>query len=120
MFGYWVTLFFMEWVVFRGFNLPGGYILRVWAFADLFGDGAWRSLEWLANYEWLAMAIDYVLEGLIAFTAIVALSILVSRGILKYFAGSVMICIFLLIWMLVVIAEGVVNGVRAIKEVVRG
>jgi hypothetical protein len=120
MFGYWITLFFMEWIVFRGFGLPDQYVLRIWAFADLFGDGTWRSLEWLADHEWIAMVIDYVFEGLIAFTAIVALSILVSRGILKYFAGIVVICIFLVIWMLVVIAEGVVSGVRAIKEVVRG
>jgi|Deesub1362B_J571_1020462.scaffolds.fasta_scaffold10677_2 hypothetical protein len=120
MFGYWITLFVMEWVVFRGFGLPDGYVFRVWAFADLFGDGAWRNLELLANYDWLAMVIDYALEGLIAFTAIVALSILVSRGILKYFAGIVIICVFLLIWAIVVIAEGVVNGVRVVKEVLRG
>lgn len=120
MFGYWITLFLMEWVVFRGYGLPDQYVLRIWAFADLLGDGAWRSLEWLADYGWLAAIIDYALEGLIAFVAVATLSILVSKEVHRHLAGFALIWAFLLIWALVTIAERVVSVVRVAKEVVRG
>ena len=119
MFGYWITLFVMEWIVFRGFGLPGQYVLRIWAFADLLGDGAWRSLEWLTDYGWLAGIIDYALEGLIAFTAVATLSILVSKDVHRHLAGFTLIWTFLLIWAVVYVVERVMSGIRSVKEVVR-
>ncbi len=119
MLGYWITLFLMEWVVFRGFGLPDGYVFRVWAFADLFGGEAWRGLEWLADYGWLAGIIDYALEGMIAFTAVATLSILVSKDVHRHLAGFTLIWAFLLIWAVVYVAERVLDSIRFVKEVVR-
>ena len=69
----------MEWIVFRGSGMPSGYVIRVWAFADLIGHGLWNKLEWLNHYQWLAMPIDYALEGLIAFFVGLFLSLAISK-----------------------------------------
>jgi len=72
--GFWITTFFMEWFVFRGHFLPDGYVLRVWNFIDFFAPGSWRSLEWINSYKWLAMPLDYLLEGAVAFCSVFTLS----------------------------------------------
>lgn len=81
--GFWITSFFMEWVVFDGIGFPDGYVLRVWAFVDLLGSGLWWRIQWLSDYEWLAMVIDYLLEGSVAFLVVFTISFITNKKKLK-------------------------------------
>ncbi len=119
MFGYWITLFVMEWIVFRGFGLPDQYVFRVWAFADLLGDGAWEALIWLRDYKWLAGLIDYTLEGLIALAVVATLSYLASKDVHRHLAGFMLIWAFLAIWTVSYLVDGALGLGKVLKEVAR-
>ena len=77
--GFWITTFFMEWFVHHGWGMPGGYVLRVWNFVDFFVPGSWMALAWINNYRWLAMLLDYLMEGAVAFCSVFMLSWMYSR-----------------------------------------
>ena len=73
--GFWITQFFMEWIVFGGFMLPKHYAVRVmtilfgvdWLFTD-------PVYVFLLEHPWFAMVLDYMIEGSIAFITVASLT----------------------------------------------
>lgn len=59
--------------------MPEGYVLRVWNFIDFFAPGSWTAFEWINDYKWLAMPLDYIMEGAVAFCSVFTLSWIFSK-----------------------------------------